>query len=451
MTEMIVRDDVSFRLGDGWTALSSSSTKGEDWLTWAQGLEQLPSEGEGFDWMEGLVPPEVQQQSEALAAHLLEEAEANGDYDPDAPREAVPTEIQDLVKTAQRPRAGSWSFSIAGGPEGRLVFVFALDPLGSESTLRRQVEQIVQWSGVRVSGGSTAARYEDWCGDAYGTMDMGLHGNSIRHYAQDRIVTFALASKFEGIDQALDRLQLPARPRSFEAPPPVAIPEGAIAYDPDWASFVDPKTLRFERVSGFVPIGALVAEKRREDERVVTYFFVAEANGLRQLDDKAAAQPILQDMLLRQAEQSGRLPMHCTLGRSFKNGSIELIYEPNRYDRFVCKISPQDVGGKDPIAMFQALGEAPKPTFRAKPVDEDATPWSVEPAKSSRAACRACKEAIEKGSVRLGEPSEYQGNTSFRWYHLKCAAERLRTPEKLNGFSSLSAAQQEEVRKALSA
>lgn len=449
MTELIVRDDVSFRLGEGWTALSSTSTKGDAWQKWAAGLRQVPGDGtSGFDWMEGLVPPEVQAGSEALAAQIVEEAEASGDYDPEAPV-GVPEEFRGYVKTAQRPRVGTWSLAIAGGPEGSIVFLFALDPLGTETTLRRQYEQILRWSGIRVDGGGTGTRFEEVCGDSYGTMDLGLHGSSIRHYEQDRLVTVGFTVKQQDVDSVLDRLVLPKQPRTFEAAPVAAAPTGTLAYDPDWASFIDPKTLRLERVSGFVPFGAVVMEKRREDEHVVTYYFAVEPTGLRPLDDKAAAQPLVQDLVLKLVEASGHLPLHTTLGRRFKNGSLEVIYEPNRYDRFVLKLAKQDVGGRDPIAMFEALGSAPVPTFRAKPVDEDATPWKVEPAKSSRAACRACKEAIEKGGLRLGEPYDYQGSITFRWYHLACASERLRTPEKLQGFEALTEPQQHEVRQAL--
>lgn len=53
----------------------------------------------------------------------------------------------------------------------------------------------------------------------------------------------------------------------------------------------------------------------------------------------------------------------------------------------------------------------------------------LEPAKSSRAKCRACKLAIEKGEVRLGEevPNPFGDGSAKHWYHLRCGA--LRRPE----------------------
>jgi Poly(ADP-ribose) polymerase and DNA-Ligase Zn-finger region len=50
--------------------------------------------------------------------------------------------------------------------------------------------------------------------------------------------------------------------------------------------------------------------------------------------------------------------------------------------------------------------------------------FMIESAKSGRAACRSCKEKIAKGELRFGESNQmFEG--SYRWHHLKCAAEKL--------------------------
>jgi hypothetical protein len=53
----------------------------------------------------------------------------------------------------------------------------------------------------------------------------------------------------------------------------------------------------------------------------------------------------------------------------------------------------------------------------------------IEPAPSGRASCRGCKLAIEKGKLRFGEeaPNPYSedGGTSYRYWHLACAAAKL--------------------------
>ncbi|MBX3187754.1 MAG: hypothetical protein KF819_12095 [Labilithrix sp.] len=50
----------------------------------------------------------------------------------------------------------------------------------------------------------------------------------------------------------------------------------------------------------------------------------------------------------------------------------------------------------------------------------------IEIAKSGRATCRTCRQAIPKGELRFGEevPNQFgePGDTSFRWHHMKCAA-----------------------------
>lgn len=50
----------------------------------------------------------------------------------------------------------------------------------------------------------------------------------------------------------------------------------------------------------------------------------------------------------------------------------------------------------------------------------------IEAAKSGRAACRKCKEKIGKGELRFGQETENQfgDDPSYRWFHLKCAAEK---------------------------
>lgn len=50
----------------------------------------------------------------------------------------------------------------------------------------------------------------------------------------------------------------------------------------------------------------------------------------------------------------------------------------------------------------------------------------LEIAKSGRAKCRKCKQAIAKGELRFGEETVNQfsdsGEPSYFWYHLPCAA-----------------------------
>jgi poly [ADP-ribose] polymerase len=54
---------------------------------------------------------------------------------------------------------------------------------------------------------------------------------------------------------------------------------------------------------------------------------------------------------------------------------------------------------------------------------------TIEVAKSGRATCRSCRNAIAKGDLRFGEETPNQfgepGETTYRWHHVKCAASKL--------------------------
>jgi hypothetical protein len=51
---------------------------------------------------------------------------------------------------------------------------------------------------------------------------------------------------------------------------------------------------------------------------------------------------------------------------------------------------------------------------------------TIEIAKTGRARCRACRQAIEKASLRFGEeqPSQFAEGMQWVWYHLPCAAKK---------------------------
>lgn len=65
---------------------------------------------------------------------------------------------------------------------------------------------------------------------------------------------------------------------------------------------------------------------------------------------------------------------------------------------------------------------------------------TIEVAKSGRAACRSCRKPIPKGELRFGEETVNafaEGDMTYRWHHLKCAASKLSAElrEGLNGFA----------------
>lgn len=55
----------------------------------------------------------------------------------------------------------------------------------------------------------------------------------------------------------------------------------------------------------------------------------------------------------------------------------------------------------------------------------------IEAAKSGRAKCRGCGDALPKGELRFGDEVDnpFGDGTAHHWFHLSCAAERR--PDKL--------------------
>jgi hypothetical protein len=51
---------------------------------------------------------------------------------------------------------------------------------------------------------------------------------------------------------------------------------------------------------------------------------------------------------------------------------------------------------------------------------------TIEVAKTGRARCRTCRQAIEKGGLRFGEeqPSAFGEGMQWMWHHLACAAKK---------------------------
>lgn len=49
----------------------------------------------------------------------------------------------------------------------------------------------------------------------------------------------------------------------------------------------------------------------------------------------------------------------------------------------------------------------------------------IERAKSGRAVCKTCQEAIAQGELRFGEeiPNAFSGRPGVRWHHLRCGAD----------------------------
>jgi DNA ligase-1 len=82
-----------------------------------------------------------------------------------------------------------------------------------------------------------------------------------------------------------------------------------------------------------------------------------------------------------------------------------------------------------PVVAKPAAKPAPKVAHEPKPSEEEKPmPNLIEEAKSGRAACRTCRQKIDKGQLRFGEetPNAFSsdGGSSYFWHHLMCAAKK---------------------------
>lgn len=169
------------------------------------------------------------------------------------------------------------------------------------------------------------------------------------------------------------------------------------------------------KVEGRVPRGALVLDKSgggaRSSRNTTWRRLKASLVSPRRPSVIAA----LAATFVASARAHGTMPLSVTRGKTFKNGNVELVYEPTRYDRYVLRLS-KDLVGEAPSALLDRLRPATVPV--KKPVVDDT--WTSESAKSDRSTCRTCGKSIEKGTLRRGEPHEFQGVITYRWHHDPC-------------------------------
>jgi ribosomal protein L37AE/L43A len=55
---------------------------------------------------------------------------------------------------------------------------------------------------------------------------------------------------------------------------------------------------------------------------------------------------------------------------------------------------------------------------------ESLAPYRIEPARSARSKCKACRRAIPKGALRFGFLIEGPFGPGYLWHHMNCAARR---------------------------
>jgi hypothetical protein len=159
---------------------------------------------------------------------------------------------------------------------------------------------------------------------------------------------------------------------------------------------------------------------------------------------KKEASAVLASQMLEFMRTRKMYPPKTEMKKSYANGNVDLEYSPTEYDSFTIRFTPDMVGENVEAFLYdlESFSEDSSETTEA---------WKVEPAKSSRVICKTCSKAIQKDELRLGEPSLYDGHVSYRWHHLKCAAQMIKgtTLDKLKGYENLTKEQKKNLQDAV--
>ena len=222
-----------------------------------------------------------------------------------------------------------------------------------------------------------------------------------------------------------------------------------IEFHHDWAYYIVPETFDMYKIAGKVPVGSIVLTKKQETlENEVTItntdYAIAKSDGVVDLADKRAAGKILAKQLVEYMKIHNEYPNGTSFDKVFKNKNVDVLYKASDYDKFKIRLTPELVGS-EPEEFLMNLKTGGKKKF--SPQDD----WKIEPAKSSRSKCKTCGHSIEKGLLRLGEPTYFQEHLNYKWHHFDCIADDLwGIPEdKLSGYSSLDDETKDNVRKVL--
>ena len=130
-----------------------------------------------------------------------------------------------------------------------------------------------------------------------------------------------------------------------------------------------------------------------------------------------------------------------------KNNSVKYELKFSDFVSFNIVISPKDLDVEDVSGFVTGLRIDAINEYGGvgvKKGGEGSDPWKVELAKSSRATCKSCGQKIMKETIRLGEPSYYEGHISYKWNHLTCIR-KFDESTPLTGLDDLSKDLQDQV------
>ncbi len=210
--------------------------------------------------------------------------------------------------------------------------------------------------------------------------------------------------------------------------------------DTEWGYSIDPRNFIQMKIEKEIPEGFFFVIKKREyieeiERTVIRNVYGRIKTGQVQKYDKKQLSEMLSSTLARYIMKNKILPKHVKINGDLKyTKPANLIFFVGNFDIFHLKIDSNDLDGNNPKEILEKIIQKSTKNLFMK-VRENK--WKLEYAKSGVSKCNKCKNYIERDSLRLGEPSYYQENLSFRWYHENCVNWSKFNPDMLVGLNEI--------------
>ncbi len=220
----------------------------------------------------------------------------------------------------------------------------------------------------------------------------------------------------------------------------------------EWGYFIDPQSFQVVEIIDEIPDGSFVVIKEREyiddiDRTVIqTSYGIVEGKKYQPLNKRELTK-IMSTACTDYILSSNRLPPKILVEKELKQDkSAQLAFIMTNYDTFHLRIDKNSLGGLNPAELINSIIE--KETFKPTLYDREEK-WKIEYAKSGRSKCNSCGAAIEKDSIRVGEPYFFETYLNYRWNHEKCIFWQRLEKDDIKGLDLLDDSDKVRIEKLL--